>query len=108
MPAHDLDVLGGSVEDVALHGLDFPHLHSGTGLDALQHDLAGVVCIIHPVIRANSRPGTVYNLESHASQGFIGGTFNEFADDEGGAGFVVKNQAVRHAGAHHDIFWSLV
>ena len=107
-PAHDLDVLGGAVQHEALHGLDLAGNHGGAGFDALQHDLPGLIRVIHPIIRADSSASAVHHLEADAGERFILGAFDKLSDDQGGARFVVKDQAVGNAGAHHDIFRRLV
>ena len=97
-----------SIEDVALHGLDLPHLHGGAGFQALQHDLSGLVRVVDAIVRANGAAIAVHDLEGHTGQRLVLRSLDEFADDQRGGRLVIEGQAVGHAGAHHDILRGLV
>ena len=60
------------------------------------------------IIRADSAAVAVHDLESHAGQRLVLRPLDEFADDQGGGRLIIEDQAVGHAGAHHDILGSFV
>ena len=91
-----------------VHSFDLADLHSSAGFNAAQHDLAGLVRVIGPIIRADRRSGAVGDLERNAGKRLVLRALNEFLDNEGGSRLIVKNQAVGDAGAHNDILRSLI
>ena len=106
--ALDENVLGRPIQHEALDRLDLPHLHGGAGFDALQHDLSGLVRVVHAIVRADSSAIAVHDLKGHAGQRLVLGPLDKLADNQRGAGFIVKDQAVGHAGAYHDALGRLI
>ena len=47
------NILRGAIEDVAVHGLDLTGLNGGPGLNASQHNLAGLIAIGNPPLLLN-------------------------------------------------------
>ena len=107
-PCFDEDVLGSAIEDVSLHSLDLSGNDGCAGFDALQHNLASFIGVVDSIIRANSGPAAVHNLKGHAGQRLVLSSFDKLADDQRGAGFIVKNQGVSDTAADNDVFGRLV
>ena len=73
----NLDVLGSAVQNEALRSLDLAGDDHGSRLNAMQDDLAGFVCVIEAVIRADSGSSSVHHPEGHAGKGLVLGALDE-------------------------------
>ena len=67
-------------------------------LQVLHHDLSGGIGVKHAIAGANGRAAAVCDLEGHASQRFVGGPLNVFADREVHSGVIFESQVVAIAG----------
>ena len=108
LAALNQDILGCAVQHESIYCLDFPCGNGSTRLQAVQHDFARVICIINAIVRAYRRAAAVHHLEGDTGQGLILCALDVLMDNERGAGLIVENQAVGHAGAHHNILRRLI
>ncbi len=75
-------ILGSTIEDKVLHGLDLPYLHSRAGFDAIQHNLSRLISVVDTVIGADSAAIAVHNLEGYAGQRLILRSLDKLANNQ--------------------------
>ena len=86
----DLDVLRGSVKDIALDSLNLTGNDHGAGFDTCQDDLAGLIGIVEAIVRADSSASAVHYPEGYAGQRLVLRTLDKLADDQRRGGGVVE------------------
>ena len=97
----DFDVLGSAVQNEALRSLDLAGDDHGSRLNAMQDDLAGFVCVIEAVIRADSGSSSVHHPEGHAGKRLVLGALDEFPNNQGRGGGIVEIDGLRVVGVDY-------
>ena len=94
IPRLDENALGGAVQYIAVHRLDFTGNDSYSGLQILQNNFTSFIRIINTIVSTNRNASAVHNLESHTGQRFVLGSLNVLLDDQSSCGVILKGQVV--------------